>query len=72
MSFKGVKFLPNNVNFQKIESIRKFFVVTFSKSISKKKLLINIDELSINMSVKFLYYRSFRGVSNENKNSSFS
>ena len=72
LSFKRVKSHPNNVNLQKIESIRKLLAVTHSKSISKNTLLINIDESSINRSVKTLYSWSFRGVSNEKKNSSFS
>ena len=62
LSFKRVKSRPDNVNLQKIESIRKLFTVTLSKSISKNTLLINIDESSINRSVKTLYSCSFRGV----------
>ena len=72
MSFKRVKSRPNNVNLLKIGSIRRLYAVKLSKSISRKSLLINIDESSINRSVKTLYSWSFKGISNEKKNSSFS
>ena len=55
LSFNRVKSRPRNIDLKKINSTRNLFAINFSKMILEKSLLINIDESSINRSVKNAY-----------------
>ena len=70
LSFKRVKSRPNNVDFKRVHSIRSLFAVKFSKIVSEKSLLINIDESSINKDVKIAYSWGIKGKPIESQNSS--
>ena len=60
ITFKRVISRPNNIDWKKVYSIRNLFAIKFSKVVSKDALLINIDESSINRSVKIAYYGVWR------------
>ena len=55
ISFKRVKSRPRNIDLKKINSTWNLFAINFSKMILEKSLLTNIDESSINRSVKNAY-----------------
>ena len=71
MIFKLVKSWSNNINLLKIESVRKLYFVMLSKSISANTLLINVEELSLNKNVKYLYFWCDEEIVNEKKIWSF-
>ena len=69
LSFKKVKSRPRNIDLLKIKATRNLFAIKFSKIISEKLLLINIDESSINRSVKNAYSWGVKGYPIECQNS---
>ena len=60
LSFKKVKSRPNNIDFDKINEVRTLFSIKFAKLVTKETLLINIDESSINRSIKQQYSWVFK------------
>ena len=69
LSFKRVKSRPRNIDLLKISATRNLFAIKFSKIISEKLLLINIDESSINRGVKNAYSWGLKGYPIECQNS---
>ena len=69
LSFKRVKSRPNNIDLKRLSSIRNFFAIKFSKIVTENTLLINIDEPSINRSVKLAYSWGPKGMPIESQNS---
>ena len=72
LTFKRVKSRPNNIDLKRVCSIRNLFAIKFSKVVSKDALLINIDESSINRSVKIAYSWGVKGQPIESQNISLS
>ena len=52
LSYKKIKSRPNNADFSKIRSARILFAIEFAKVINKNTLILNLDESSINRSIK--------------------
>ena len=71
LSYKKIKSRPNNVDFSKIRSARILFAIKFAKFINKNTLILNLDESSINRSIKNDYSWSLKGISKEAKNAPF-
>ena len=69
LTFKKVKWRPISIDLDRIYFIRWFFSIIFSKVVSDKVLLINIDESSINRSVKTSYSWGRKGQIIEAQNS---
>ena len=69
LTYKNVKSRPISIDFAKIYLIRNLFAIKFSKVISDKTLLINIDESSINRNVKSSYFWGKKGQIIEAQNS---
>ena len=72
LTFKRVKSRPNSIDLKRVCSIRNLFAIKFSKVVSKDALLINIDESSINRSVKIAYSWGVNGQPIEFQNISLS
>ena len=69
LSFKRVKSFPSNIDLKRLSSIRNFFDIKYSKIVTENILLINIDESSINRSVKLAYSWGLKGMPIESHNS---
>ena len=72
LSYKRIKPLLNNINLERVKIIRKLFAYKFTKLVSNKILIVNIDKSSINRRVSLKYSWGFKGSPIELKNSPFS
>ena len=48
LSFKRVKSRPNYIDMDRVKFIRSLFSIKFAKIVTRKALLINVDESSTN------------------------
>ena len=71
LSYKRIKPRPNKINLERVKIIRKLFAYKFTKLVSNKTLIVNIDESSINRRVSSKYSWGFKGSPIELKNSPF-
>ena len=71
-SYKRIKSRPNNINLDRIKSIRSLYATKLKQTITSSTLIINIDESSLNRHMKYNYGWSLKGVPWETKNSPFS
>ena len=55
LTYKRIKQMPNNVDFNKINTSKQLFAIKFSKLVKISSLVINIDETSINRHIKSNY-----------------
>ena len=72
LSYKRVKSRPNGVYLNRLNNIRSWFAIKFSRLIDRDTLLVNIDESYINRKVKSNYSWRFKGCPVEVNNSAIS
>ena len=71
-SYKRIKTRENNINLDRIKSIRSLYATKLKKTITSSTPIINIDESSLNRHIKYNYGWSLKGVTWKTKKWSFS